>query len=205
MNGRLQPAYEKSLFINCPFDSDFRDLLLAIVFSVAAHGFVPRSARETEGTAEPRIARILQTLADSKYSIHDLSRFSGEGEDNIARFNMPLELGMAAALRFERVGTGRPHNWLVLVPEGHVYQRFISDLAGFDPGKHTQSPASVIREVSAWLRLQADVIDPAPSALQIHAAFGDFRNQVGNLRTAALDKESWPDVLLATHHTVPRP
>lgn len=120
-------------------------------------------------------------------------------------FNMPLELGMAAALRFERMETKRPHNWLVLVPEGHIYQRFISDLAGFDPGKHAQSPASVIREVSAWLRLQADVIDPAPSALQIHAAFDDFRNQVGSLRTAALDKDSWPDLLLATHHTVPKP
>jgi hypothetical protein len=184
---------------------NFRDLLLAMVFSVAAHGFVPRSARETEGTAEPRISRILQTLADSKYSIHDLSRFSGEGADNIARFNMPLELGMAAALRFERVGSTRPHNWLVLVPEGHAYQRFISDLAGFDPGKHSQSPASVIREVSAWLRLQENVIDPAPSALQIHSAFDKFCNQVGNLRTAALDKESWPDLMLATHHTVPRP
>jgi hypothetical protein len=205
MSARPQPAYEKSVFINCPFDADFRELLLAIVFSVAAHGFVARSARETEGTAEPRISRILQTLASSKYSIHDLSRFSGEGPENVARFNMPLELGMAAALRFERIGTSRPHNWLVLVPEGYVYHKFISDLAGFDPGKHTQSPSSVIREVSAWLRLQADVMDPAPSALRIHDAFGDFCNHVGSLQTAALEKASWADLLLATHHAVPRP
>src|SRR5260370_37756449 len=115
MSDRPQPAYEKSVFINCPFDADFRELLLAIVFSVAAHGFVARSARETEGTAEPRISRIWQTLAHSKYSIHDLSRYSGEEPDNIARFNMPLELGMAAALRFERMGTDQPHNWLILV------------------------------------------------------------------------------------------
>lgn len=198
------PAYEKSVFINCPFDSDFRDLLLAIVFSVAAHGFVPRSARETDGTAEPRLSRILETLAASKYSIHDLSRYSGEGADNLARFNMPLELGMAAALRFERVETARPHNWLALVPEGYLHQRFISDLAGFDPGKHGQTPSSMIREVSAWLRLQPDVIAPAPSALQIHRTFDDFCNHVGNLRTAALEKESWPDLLLAARRTVPR-
>jgi hypothetical protein len=86
MSDRPQPAYEESVFINCPFDPDFRDLLLAIVFSVAAHGLVPRSARETEGAAEPRISRIWQTLAGSKYSIHDLSRFSGEGPDNICPF-----------------------------------------------------------------------------------------------------------------------
>lgn len=80
MNERPESAYDKSVFINCPFDSDFRELLLAIVFSVAAHGFIPRSARETEGTAEPRISRILQTLADSKYSIHDLSRFPAKAQ-----------------------------------------------------------------------------------------------------------------------------
>jgi hypothetical protein len=39
---RPLPAYEKSVFINCPFDSEYRDLLLANVFSVFAHGFVPR-------------------------------------------------------------------------------------------------------------------------------------------------------------------
>lgn len=118
MKDGRQPAYEKSVFINCPFDHEFRDLLLAIVFSVASHGFVPRSARESEGTAEPRMSRILKTLSECKYSIHDLSRFSGEGVDNLSRFNMPLELGMAAALRFERLNSDRTHNWLALVPEG---------------------------------------------------------------------------------------
>jgi hypothetical protein len=107
MSGRPQPAYEKSVFINCPFDPEFRDLLLAIVFAVSAHGLIPRSARETDGSAEPRFSRILRTLSESKYSIHDLSRFTGEGTDNFARFNMPLELGMASALRFEREQSAR--------------------------------------------------------------------------------------------------
>src|SRR5690348_14898316 len=136
MNSGPQPAYEKSVFINCPFDPEFRDLMLAIVFTVAAHGLVPRSARETDGSSEARFLRILKTLSASKYSIHDLSRFTGEGINNFARFNMPLELGMACSLRFEReLGKSRPHNWLVLVPKGFAYQKFVSDLAGFDPGK----------------------------------------------------------------------
>jgi hypothetical protein len=74
--------------------------MLANVFSVSAHGFVPRSARETEGNAEPRFARILATIVASKYFMHDLSCSTGEGDENLARFNMPLELGMAAAFRF---------------------------------------------------------------------------------------------------------
>jgi len=124
--------------------------MLAIGLSVAAYGFAPRSARETEGDPEPRFSRILTTIARSKYSIHDLSRSTGEGGDNLARFNMPLELGMAAAFRFEREGSGRQrHQWLALVPEGYAYQRFISDLAGFDPARHDSSVPSMIREVSA--------------------------------------------------------
>jgi hypothetical protein len=46
---------------------------------------------------------------------------------------MPLELGMAAAFRFEREGSRRPHRWLALVPDGYAYKTYISDLAGFDP------------------------------------------------------------------------
>jgi hypothetical protein len=202
MKAGLQPAYEKSVFINCPFDQQFQDLLLAIVFSVAAYGLVPRSARETDGSSEPRFLRILKTL--SRYSIHDLSRSTGEGADNLARFNMPLELGIACALRFERERSEQPHHCLILVPEGYSYQTFVSDLAGFDPGRHSQSVESVIREVSAWLRLQENVIESPPSALQIYQAFAGFQSQVSHLRSEALEKESWADLLLAASRTVPR-
>lgn len=58
MTVRPLRAHEKSAFINCPFDSEYRDLLLANVFSVFAHGFVPRTARETEGNADSRSVTI---------------------------------------------------------------------------------------------------------------------------------------------------
>jgi hypothetical protein len=205
MNSQRQPAYEKSVFINCPFDAEFRDLMLAIVFTVAAHGLVPRSARETDGSAQPRFSRILQAISESKYSIHDLSRSTGEGGDNLARFNMPLELGMSAAFQFERKGSGRPHHWLALVPEGFAYQRFISDLAGFDPGRHDQSVASVIREVCAWLHVQEDVMDPPPSALRIYERFAPFKQQLTALRTEALEKETWAHISVAAYRTAPKP
>ena len=174
-----------------------------MVFAVASHGFVPRSSRETEGNAEPRFLRILRTLSNSKYSIHDLSRFTGEGVDNFARFNMPLELGIACALRFEREQSARPHNWLLLVPEGFSYQKFVSDLAGFDPSRHSQTVESVIREVSGWLSSQEDVDDETPSALQIYQAFAAFCDQAASLRLQALGKDSWTDLLSAAYKMVP--
>jgi len=41
---------------------------------------------------------------------------------------MPLELGMAMALRGPQPGPDA-HDWTVMVPEGHIYQKYISDLA----------------------------------------------------------------------------
>jgi hypothetical protein len=203
MTVRYPSAYEKSVFINCPFDRDYQDLMLAMVFSVVAHGFLPRSARETEGDPEPRFSRVLCAIAGSKYSIHDLSRSTGEGGGNLARFNMPLELGMAAAFRFEREGSRRPHRWLALVPDGYAYQRYISDSAGFDPARHDSSVPSIIREVSAWLRTQEDVLDPAPSALQIFQSFAHYRRQLVDMQAAALEKQNWTDVVSAADRTVP--
>ncbi len=137
--------------------------------------------------------------------IHDLSRSRGEGDENVARLNMPLELGMAAAFRFERDNSDPSHRWLALVPEGFAYQSFVSDLAGFDPARHDGSVASIIREVSAWLRMQDDVLDPVPWAKNILQRFPSFRNELANLRIEALEKETWADVLLAASYSVPKP
>jgi hypothetical protein len=94
----LEPT--KSVFINCPFDSEYAPLFDAIVFTAVCCGFMPRSALDSGTVSEPRVARIVRALVGSKYSIHDLWRCTGEGTENIARFNMPLELGMGMARRF---------------------------------------------------------------------------------------------------------
>ena len=94
----LLPA--KSVFINCPFDREYAPLFDAIVFATVCCGFMPRSALESGDVAESRLDRITRAIFNSRYSIHDLSRCGGEGDENLARFNMPLELGMAMAKRF---------------------------------------------------------------------------------------------------------
>jgi hypothetical protein len=157
------PSYERSVFLNCPFDDLFAPLFHAAVLTIAALGFTPRCARETEGESDQRIDRIARGLRESKYSIHDLSRFQGEGPDNLSRFNMPLELGMALSIRYQGKTSGTPHNWVALVPSGFVHQKFISDLAGFDPPVHEQTPISVIRAIWGWLTIQPDYSPPAPS------------------------------------------
>ncbi len=133
---------------------------------------MPRSALESGTVGEPRLARITRTIFSSRYSIHDLSRCTGEGGENFARFNMPLELGMAMARRY--MGAAEDHDWLVLVPKGHAYLRFVSDLAAYDPATHEGTIDSVVYAVVTWLATRKDAVPPV-TPTQILSAFPIFR------------------------------
>lgn len=147
-----------SVFINCPFDSEFEPIFDAILFATVCCGFLPRSALESGTVAIPRVERICKALLGSRYSIHDLSRCQGEGTEDFARFNMPLELGMAMVRRFIADDIDEAHDWLVLVPVGHSYLRFVSDLAGYDPRSHVETVESVVPPVMSWLLTRPDAV-----------------------------------------------
>jgi hypothetical protein len=78
---------------------------------------------------------------------------------------------MAVSSRNRGKTSGTPHNWVALVPYGFVHQRFISDLAGFDPLAHEQTPISVIKAISGWLTIQPDYSPPTPSPKAILEAY----------------------------------
>lgn len=196
------PSYESSVFLNCPFDDLFEPLFHAAVLTIAALGFTPRCARETEGESDPRIDRIARGLRESKYSIHDLSRFQGEGPDNISRFNMPLELGVALSLRYQGKASGIPHNWVALAPLGFVHQKFISDLAGFDPPAHEQTPTTVIRAISGWLMIQPDFTPPAPSPRKILEAYPKLVELLEEAKTEALGHLTWPMIVKSAERVI---
>jgi hypothetical protein len=198
----MAPPYEKSVFINCPFDVPFEPLFHAIVLTVAACGFIPRCARETQSQADLRIVRITKGLNESKYSIHDLSRFQGEGPDNIARFNMPLELGIALGIRHMKEPTPAIHNWVALVPENFVHLKLISDLHGYDPPDHDQQLKTVIAQVAAWLSEQHDFTPPTPTAQTILNAYPAFSDLLNTAKTESLGVLTWPAIIKATQAVV---
>ena len=192
----LDPS--KCVFINCPFDDDYAPLFEAIVFSTICCGFMPRSALESGTVAEPRLTRVLRALFGSKYSIHDLSRCTGEGEGNTARFNMPLELGMAMSRRF--MDPMNEHDWLVLAPTGHAYVRFISDLAAHDPATHDGSVPSVVVAVMSWLATRHEAIPPV-TPREVLALLPAFQARRQALATAWGCYPPWADVVMAAIDT----
>lgn len=190
----LNPA--TSVFLNCPYDPEYQPLFDSAVLAVICCGVTPRSALESGTIAEPRMARITRAIFESKYSIHDLSRCKGEGDANLARFNMPLELGIAMARRYLSRRAADRHDWLVMVPAGHAYGRYISDLAGFDPVAHDGSERSLIVTLMAWLATRVDAVGTL-SPRQVLKGLPKFRREMRSLRKTWGPWPPWVDVVLA--------
>ncbi|HWG45975.1 MAG TPA: hypothetical protein VN688_24650 [Gemmataceae bacterium] len=144
--------YQKSVFINCPFDNQYRPLFDALIFAVLTCGFRPRCALEIDDASEVRIEKIFKIIAACRYGIHDISRIETNIQSGLPRFNMPLELGLFLAAK--RFGTGRQAKKACLVLDSlpYRYQQFISDIAGQDIQAHHNDPVEVITVIRNWLR-----------------------------------------------------
>jgi hypothetical protein len=193
--GALAFRREGSVFINCPFDSSFRPAFDAIVVATVCCGFGPRCAVESGSVAVPRMERIIEAMRASKYSIHDLSRCQGEGDANLARFNMPLELGMAMAERANRRRAKDRHDWFLLVPRDHPYRRFISDLAGYDPAEYDGTAAGIVPAVMSWLATRQDAV-ACPTPGDVVDALPEFDVALTELRAGWHGSAPWEDLVL---------
>jgi hypothetical protein len=180
MPEKTLPDSQRSVFINCPYDPEYEPLYDALVFTIVCCGFTPRSATESGKVSVSRMERIFHAINTSAFSIHDLSRCHGEGEKVLARFNMPFELGIAM-FRSQKDGSDQ-HDWLVLVPENAPYERFISDLAGYDPKKYDGKVESIVRSVMSWLMTQPGAI-PGISPGPVIANLDKFRKGKIKLKT----------------------
>ena len=114
-------------------------------------GLRPRIATERSNAGEGRVEKILELVASSKYSIHDLSRCQAQEEGEFYRLNMPFELGLDFGCR--RFGGGQLAKKVILVleEERFRYQAAISDLAGSDIEAHHGDHAVAVRKVRNWL------------------------------------------------------
>ncbi len=139
------------VFINCPYDADYALTFEALIFAVHALGFRARAAREIDDGADVRLERIVRIIRECRYGIHDLSRAGVDAVTGLARFNMPLELGIFLGAKRFGAKDQRRKATLVLDIDGYRYRNFISDLAGIDPRSHGGDPVEAVRAVRDWL------------------------------------------------------
>jgi hypothetical protein len=165
-------AFEKNVFVNCPFDAKYLPLLRPLLFTVIYLGLTPRIALEAIDSGELRLNKIVESIRDSKYSIHDLSRSQAAVAGELYRLNMPFELGVDFGCRVFGKPRHRGKRTLILEAKPHRYKASISDLAGADIECHEDEPYKVIGVVRNWLK-NACLAQAAGPAL-ISSAFTDF-------------------------------
>ena len=165
-------AFEKNVFVNCPFDARYLPLLRPLLFTIIYLGLKPRIALEAIDSGDLRLARIVSLIEDSKFSVHDLSRSEAATAGELYRLNMPFELGIDFGCRLFGSNEQRGKRTLILESKPHRYKAAISDLSGADIECHDDTPYKVIGVVRNWLKnaCLARAVGPA----RISSAFSDF-------------------------------
>lgn len=135
----------KDVFLNVPFDRTYEPLYLALIAGLSGLGLTPRCVLEVPAGARNRLERIFFLLRSCGASIHDLSRVELSREvPRCPRFNMPFELGLAAALAFSKY----QHQWFVFESRLYRLQKSLSDVNGFDPYIHNGKPDGILRALT---------------------------------------------------------
>jgi hypothetical protein len=140
----------RNVFINCPFDSDYRACFEALLFTVMVSGYKARCALEDDDAANIRFDKLKRLVRESARTIHDLSR-TELGENELPRFNMPFELGLAMGAKHFGGPKRRRNSALIMVREPYKLPAYLSDLGGSDPVAHNGEPENVIRVVRRYL------------------------------------------------------
>ena len=180
MAATRQPLYQRSVFINCPFDGEYLPVFRAIIFTVSACGFDARSTLEHDDASQVRIEKIYRLIGSSAFGIHDISRTELDDENRLPRFNMPLELGVFLGAKQFGTGRHRSKRCLVLDRERYRFQKFISDIAGQDIKAHDNSPEAVVRIVRDWLR-NAIGQGPMPGGSHLWTRYQKFTNALPDM------------------------
>jgi molybdopterin converting factor small subunit len=142
-------AFEQNVFVNCPFDNDFKPLLKALVFELIYLGFTPKLS-QTLSSSAIRVNQIKNLIKNCKFGIHDLSRSKAMAVGELPRFNMPYELGLDIGALEYGSRKLKTKKILILETERFHYQKVISDIAGQDIENHNDDPKTLITKVRNW-------------------------------------------------------
>ena len=156
-----------SVFINCPFDSEFLPFLRAILFTVFAMGCEPRCALEESDSSTLRLEKIYKLIKNCRFSIHDLSRTELSASTGLPRFNMPLELGIFLGTKHAASKGVRKKTCLIFVKDRHN-TAFITDINGMDVEGHEDQPEKVIPSIRNWLCTDAKIAGLPASVVRKH-------------------------------------
>jgi len=142
---------QRNVFLNVPFDDDYAPLFNALVFVIMACGYRVRCALEEDDSGNIRLDKLVRLIRECPRSIHDLSRIE-LGDNDLPRFNMPFELGLALGAKRFGGPSRRSDRIKIMVAEPYRLPAYLSDLGGNDPSAHHSDPQQVIKIVRNHLQ-----------------------------------------------------
>lgn len=174
-------AYDRCVFVNCPFDLPYKPLLDALLFTIHDSGFIARTALEKMGAAETRLDKIARIIRESRWSIHDISRIEVSSAEPLPRFNMPFECGLALGLQRFGGPRDRERDFVILAGKAYEDKQTLSDLAGQDAVYHDGQPDRLIGGVRAFLASKSS--SPVRGAAAIGRRWNEFQRELPGLAT----------------------
>ncbi len=151
VESQIAPPFEKSVFINCPLDTEYMPMLKALIYTLKSIGFYPRLALERNDSGEIRLNKIKELIECSQFSIHDLSRAKSKIIGEYFRQNMPFELGLDLGCRdYNSNDYYRTKKILILEEEKYSTQKSLSDLSFADCKCHKGEVEELVYEVRNW-------------------------------------------------------
>jgi hypothetical protein len=173
-----QNLYDRSVFINCPFSTEYQTIFRAILFSVYACEFQPRSALETSDSSQNRLVKIMGIIGESKFGIHDISVMKLDPKTNLPRFNMPFELGLFLAAKNFGMEIQKRKVALIIDSDIYRYRDALSDISGHDIANHGGNTEKAIHEVRNWLDSNRGGTIPLPGGTHISKQYNEFRHEL---------------------------
>jgi len=169
-------AFNKNVFINCPFDPEYKPLLKSLLFCLVYLGYEPQIIR-TSSSSHSRIDKIKKLIRNSKFGIHDLSRSKPMKSKDLPRFNMPYELGLDIGCQYYGKGKVKSKKILILETQKYYYQKVISDISGQDIKSHRDKPPELITVVRNWFSNNSSS-KKFPPGSEVWESFNQFNNDL---------------------------
>lgn len=142
-------SFQTNVFINCPFDKEYKPLLKALVFILLYLELEPQISK-TVSSGRQRITEIMALIESSRYSIHDISRCEPLKENELPRFNMPYEMGLDIGCSTYGNSQQKTKECLILERIKNRYDVVISDISGQDIKEHGNNPKKLIAKILEW-------------------------------------------------------
>ena len=189
--------FDNNVFINCPFDIEYRTLLRALVFTTVYLNLEPQLS-QTVSSSNIRINQIKRHIRSCKYGIHDLSRSRALNAGELPRFNMPYELGLdIGALEYGNKQL-KTKKILILESERYHYQKVLSDIAGQDIAAHGDEPKVLIQKLRDWMSVNTPD-NMVPPSSQIWIAFNQFTDDLSSSLTPSHMPEDIAEMIIGDY------